>query len=240
MLFVTVLVLATVTTILFFFYKQAVKEFRILQTDSLDKIVPLMQERCPIVLLPCPSPGLWTRKEIEKRPVLKQRVEKIIEKTSSWLQPKEAQEISTQIGFPVWINQNILPSFKNIWWGSLLWSQSKVTIGAQGLRPTFGYCTIILVTEGALQVSLLNESSEPYLPKQWLGKRLTKMTKDDAPLLNQIQFVDVIVRPGSALIVPPHWKICWENYDTTKSLGLWIDIHHPISFIAQQSFYRRT
>jgi len=241
MIFVIVLVLTTITCILFFFYKQAIKEFRILQTDSLDKVLPLMNERCPIVLLPAPIPmNLWTIKDIEQRPVLKQRVEKYMKKASTWIEPKEAQEISSQIGFPIWVNQTILPPFKNIWWGSFLWSQSKVTVGAQGLRPTFGYCTIIMATEGSIQVSLLNESSDPYLPKQWLGKRLSKLKRDDAPLLNQIQFVDVIVRPGSALFVPPHWKVCWENHDKTNSLGIWIDIHHPVSFVSQQAFYRRS
>jgi hypothetical protein len=241
MLFVIVLILVIITTILFFFYKQAVKEFRILQTDSLDKIIPLMNERCPIVLLPSPIPAtLWTQKDIEQRPILKQRVEKYLNKSSTWIEPKEANEIATQVGLPIWVNQNILPSLKNIWWGALIWTQTKITIGAQGLRPTFGFITIIMATEGALQVSLLNESSDPYLPKQWLGKRLSKLTKDDAPLLNQIQYVDVILRHGSALLVPPHWKICWENLDTKSSLGLWIDVHHPVSFIAQQAFYRKS
>ena len=241
MIFEIFLILATISTILFFFYKQAVKEFRILQTDSLDKILPLMNERCPIVLLPAPNPmNLWTRKDIEQRPILKQRVEKYLNKLSTWIEPKEAHEIAKQIGFPIWVNQTILPPFKNLWWGPLLWSQTKVTVGSQGLRPTFGYYTIIMATEGALQVSLLNESSDPYLPKQWLGKRLSKLTRDDAPLLNQIQFVDVIVRPGSALFVPPHWKVCWENYDKANSLGVWIDIHHPVSFVSQQAFYKRS
>jgi hypothetical protein len=241
MLFVIVLILATITSILFFFYKQAIKEFRILQTNSLDKVLPLMQERCPLVLHPSPTPmNLWTQKDIEQRPILKQRVEKYLNKSSTWIEPKEANEIATQVGLPIWVNQNILPPLKNIWWGQLLWTQTKITIGAQGLRPTFGFITIIMATEGALQVSLLNESSDPYLPKQWLGKRLSKLTKDDAPLLNQIQYVDVILRHGSALIIPPHWKICWENLDTKSALGLWIDIHHPISFIAQQAFYRKS
>lgn len=240
MLFVIVLVLATITSILFFFYKQAIKEFRILQTDSLDKVLPLMHERCPIVLLPAPIPmNLWTRKDIEQRPVLKQRVEKYINKSSTWIEPKESQEIATQVGFPIWVNQNILPPYKNLLWGPLLWSQTKITIGSQGLRPTFGYCTILMATEGAMQVSLINESSDPYLPKQWLGKRLSKLTKDDAPLLSQIQFVDVIVRPGSALFIPPHWKVCWENHDKVSCLGVWIDIHHPVSFVSQQAFYRK-
>jgi hypothetical protein len=38
--------------ILVFFYKQAVMEFRIAQTDSFDKVPSLLQEKIPIVIQP--------------------------------------------------------------------------------------------------------------------------------------------------------------------------------------------
>ena len=237
MLFEIVLVITVIITILFFFYKQAVKEFRILQTDSIDKAIPLLNERCPIVVHPAIQPDLWTMKDLNQRPALKKHIEPYLKKKTSWLEPKKAQDLATQVGFPIWVNQAVLPSFKAPWWGPILWAQSKVAIGAQGLRPTFGYCTVIMATEGTLQVSLLNEASDTYLPKQWLGKRLSKMTRDDTPHLGQIQFVDVVLRPGSALLVPPHWKVCWECKG--PSLAVWIDIHHPVSFVSQQAFYRK-
>lgn len=240
MLFELVIVLIVFLIILFFFYKQAVKEFRILQTDSIDKLIPLLNERSPIVVYPSPQPmELWTQKDLNQRPALKKQIQSYINKKTSWLEPKKAKELAVQIGLPIWVQQTILPVFKTMWWGPLVWTETKVAIGAQGLRPTFGYCTIIIATEGTLQVSLVNESSDAYLPKQWLGKRLSKLTRDEAPLLAQIQYVDVIVRPGSALVVPPHWKICWESKEDT-SLAVWIDIHHPVSFISQQIFYRNT
>ena len=239
MIFELVIVLIVITIILFFFYKQAVKEFRILQTDSIDKVLPLLNERSPIVVYPSPQPmELWTQKDLNQRPALKKQVQSYITKKSSWLEPTKAQELAAQVGLPIWVNQTILPAFKTLWWGPIITAQTKVAIGAQGLRPTFGYCTIIMATEGTLQVSLVNESADAYLPKQWLGKRLSKLTRDEAPLLAQIQFVDVIVRPGSALIVPPHWKVCWESKEG-QTLAVWIDIHHPVSFIAQQVFYRK-
>jgi hypothetical protein len=255
MIFEITLVTIVIVAILFFFYRQAVKEFRILQTDSIDKSILLLNERCPIVNYPFPEPiNLWSMKDLQQRPLLKNQIQKYLTKESSWLDPLTSHSLANQVGLPIWVQQTILPAFKNLWWGPLLWSQTKVAINAQGLRPTFGYCTIIIATEGVLHVSLLNESSDAYLPKQWLGKRLSKLTRDDAPLLGQIQFVDVIVRPGSALLVPPHWKVCWECEKTpittkttkitkttkTPTLALWIDIHHPVSFISQQVFYRKT
>jgi hypothetical protein len=238
MIFEIVLIITVITTILFFFYKQAVKEFRILQTETMDGAVPLFSERSPIVIHPAPKPmELWTLKDLSQRPALKKQIDPFLSKKSSWLEPKHSQELATQVGLPIWVNHTLMPTFKNLWWGPLLWAQTRVMIGAQGLRPTFGFWTIILATEGKLQVSLLNESSDSYLPKQWLGKRLSKITRDEAPLLAQIQFVDVVVRPGSALLIPPPWKVCCEAEGPT--LGVWIDVHHPVSYIAQQAFYRK-
>jgi len=50
------LVLGVIGIILIFFYKQAVKEFRILQTDSFEKAMTLLFERSPIVVLPFTQP----------------------------------------------------------------------------------------------------------------------------------------------------------------------------------------
>ena len=234
------LVLIVIGVILVFFYRQAVKEFRILQTDSLDKALPLLQERVPIVVLPCTGPpNLWTRKDLQQRPALDAMVQPFIARGTSSLVPREGQELATKVGVPVWIEQQFLPIFKQFqWWTPLLTARTEVIVGAQGLRPTFGYCTAIIATEGALQVSIMNEAADPYLPQKWLGKRLSYLTRDEAPLLGQIQFVDVIVRPGSALLLPPHWKVCWESYETpTPALAVWIDIDHPISRIAHKRFY---
>jgi hypothetical protein len=237
----SLLVLGVIAVILVFFYRQAIKEFRILQTDSLDKALGLLHERSPIVLLPAPTPiDLWTRKELKQRPALNQRIQPLLIQETSWIPPKDSRELAQEVGLPVWVNETLLPTIQQSqWWGPLLWAETKVSIGAQGLRPTFGYLTMVFPTEGDLQVSLINESADPYLPKLWLAKRLSKLTKDDAPLLPHIQFVDVIVRPGSALLIPPHWKVCWEPKDASKEppLAVWIDFHHPVSALAQRRFY---
>ena len=232
------LILGVIGIILIFFYKQAVQEFRILQTEDLEKAMALLQERCPIVVLPAQTPQqLWTRGDIDQRPTLKttamngMTLGEMVKHESVILPPKKAEALAKQVGLPVWMKQTLLPIFKqSSWWTSLLTARTEVAIGAQGLRPTYGYCTVLMATDGEIQVSLLNESSEIYLPQKWLGKRVSKLTRDDAPLLAQIEYIDVIVRPGSALLIPPHWKVCWENMDVKKpSLAVWTEIHHPLS-----------
>jgi hypothetical protein len=238
------LVAGVLAVILLFFYKQAVNEFRISQTDSLEKAMPLLQERCPVVVLPAPQPqNLWTRTDIQQRPTLASTpingkpLKDALAAASYPLKKATAEALAENVGLPVWIKQTLLPIYKDSsWWGPLATSRTEVTLGAQGLRQTYAYSTLLFATEGALAVSLLNETSDPYLPKQWLGKRLQKMTRDDAPLLAQIQYVDVIVRPGSALLIPPHWKVCWETYDSKESaLAVWTEVHHPVSRFAHKT-----
>jgi hypothetical protein len=241
------LVLGVLGVILLFFYRQAVQEFRILQTESLEKAMPLLAERCPIVVLPTPQPqNLWTRADIQQRPTLAStaingyKLSDAIQYETFPLKPATAAQLATQISLPIWFRQTVYPTFKQFqWWTPILTTRTEVMIGAQGLRQTYGYCTCIYVTDGALAVSLLNESADAYLPTGWKGKRMSKLTRDDAPLLAQIQYVDVIVRPGSMLLVPPHWKVCWETHESEKpALAVWTEIHHPVSSIANRSALR--
>lgn len=242
------LILGVIGIILIFFYRQAIKEFRILQTEDLEKAQGLLHERCPIVILPSPTPQqLWTRQDIQQRPTLGslalngESLNNLLRKESVSLRPETGILLAERIGLPVWVKQTLLPYFKQSqWWSSILWAKTEATIGAQGLRQTYAYSTLLMATEGALAVSLLNEGSDPYLPGQWLGKRVSKLTRDDAPLLGQIQYIDVIVRPGSALLIPAHWKVCWENYEEPKSaLAVWVEIHHPLSHFVSAAAKRK-
>lgn len=248
MILETVFVLCIVGIILVFFYKQAVEEFRILQTDSFEKAMGLLGERSPTVVLPIPIlHGLWTHQDCKQRPTLLgmplqgRLLSDRIKEDSVPLHWEMSEKLAEEVGLNVWVRETILPIYKqSFWWTGMLQTRTEALIGAQGIRQTYGYSTILLCTDGAISVSLMNESSNAYLPKQWRGKRISKMTRDDAPLLGQIQYVDVIVRPGSALIIPPHWKVCWENLDTKAptSLSVWIEVHHPLSKIVWKSAMR--
>lgn len=238
MLLETCLIIGLIGIILICFYKQAVQEFRILQTDSLEKAVPLLQERSPIVVLPAPQPQqLWTRADCAQRPTLMGqayngiKLGQLISYESVALRPESGEKLAKQIGLPVWIQQTIVPAFQqSVWWGPLMSCRTEAMIGAQGLRQTYAYSTLLMATEGALAVSLINSVSDSYLPPKWKGKRLSKLTRDDAPLLAQIQYIDVIIRPGSALLIPPHWKVCWESFEEPKpALAVWVELHHPVS-----------
>jgi len=228
--------------ILVFFYKQAIMEFRLAQTDTFDKVPTLLKEKIPIVIQPFPIPQqLWTHSDIEQRHTLGQIVIPsldipIVDTLNQdglvpWT-PDFANQVAITTGLPVWAEQTLKPVFQNASFMSALYSyRTEVYLGAQGLQSTFGLVTILAVTDGTAAVTLLNEQSDPYLPPFWKGKLMSRLTRDEAPLIGQIQCIDVILRPGSCLVVPPHWKYCLEEQeDSIKPIcSVKIAVHHPIS-----------
>lgn len=240
-----------IATILVFFYRQAVQEFRILQTDSLEKVPNLLLERCPVVIYPfaCPM-NLWTYSDIEQRkslgafPIQGVPLGKLIEKINVFMPVKEVQstQLAKEAGLSIWAEHEILPLFKSASvFGSMYSVNTQTRIGSQGLQKTYAHATLLVCTEGTMHVTLLTEASDPFLPHVWKERRLSKMTRDDAPLIGQIQTVEVIVRQGSALVIPPHWKVCWDDEEDTKpSLAVWIEVHYPVSrFVKHVETLRR-
>jgi hypothetical protein len=235
--------------ILIFFYKQANTEFQIAQVDSFDKIQKLIQERNPVVIQPFISPKqLWTLDDIHQRQSLGsvlipnlnitlQQASYEKDKILQW-DSHFAEKLADITGLPVWANQMLTDTFKTQSLLTKLYSyRTEVYLGPQGLCQTYGTSTFIFTTEGTATLTLLNEQSNPYLPKGWKGKLLSKLTRDEAPLIGQIQCIDIVLRPGSCLMIPPHWKYCIEEdkKDTQPVCSVKITVHHPISKLMERS-----
>lgn len=81
-------------------------------------------------------------------------------------------------------------------------------------------------------ISVMPESSETYLPKKWKGRTFSEMKRAEAPLIGEIKFLDIKVRQGSALFVPPHWILNIEQEGDRVPWFLWSEFHHPLSKLA--------
>jgi hypothetical protein len=234
------LVLILCITILVFFYKQAVTEFRLSQISEFSKVPTLLQEKIPIVVQPFAIPyHLWTIREIMERQTLGNiivpeyqmslgQIAEVKNAISPW-SSEFANGVAITTGLPVWAEQILKPLFAL----PIYSYRTEAYLGPQGLQKTFGIMTLLAVTDGQASVTLLNEQSDPYLPPKWKGKLMSSLTRDEAPLISQIQCIDVILRPGSCLIVPPHWKYCLEDKEDT-SCSLKIVVHHPISLMMEK------
>jgi hypothetical protein len=228
--------------ILVFFYKQSVTDFRLSQVSDFSKVPSLLKEKNPIVVQPFIVPRLWSLQEIADRKTLGNmivpeyqmslaQIGQIETAVAPW-SPDFARDIAAATGLPVWAEQTLKTSFT----APIYSYRTEVYLGPQGLQKTFGLMTILAVTDGKASVTLLNEQSDPYLPsppQRWKGKLMSALTRDEAPLIGQIQCIDVILRPGTALIIPPHWKYCLEDKDATFC-SIKIVVHHPISLMMEK------
>jgi hypothetical protein len=75
----------------------------------------------------------------------------------------------------------------------------------------------------------------PYLPAKWTGRAFTSLTMEDTPLLNQIQYIEIILRKGNLLLLPAHLIVDVRSSYNHTAESAWVfmaDIHHPISRLA--------
>jgi hypothetical protein len=101
--------------------------------------------------------------------------------------------------------------------------------GPRGLHKTTAATTLIIPTDGEQVVSIMHEEAEPYLPEDWNGRQLRDFTIEDTPLLGHIDYMDIVVRPGTALVLPAHWTYCIAPKDDGSLFYTVVEIHHPIS-----------
>ena len=118
----------------------------------------------------------------------------------------------------------------------LVFSVSTETrLGPIPLRPVYGWATSIQCTYGEVRCILLHSAQKARLPSGWDGLRWRDATVAHHPIWTQVKFVEVILRPGTALLVPPHWVVALESVDPSVACWtLWSEIHHPLSKIAKR------
>ena len=118
-------------------------------------------------------------------------------------------------------------------WFGLSWGFStsvEAHIGAEGLRRTYGYATAFSCSDGEARCILIHGRQAAKLPPGWKGLRWKDATVTHHPLWTQVQYIEVILRPGTYLIVPPHWTVAIEPFNEGKPIW-WTRtaVHHPIS-----------
>jgi len=238
-----ILILAFVFFVAIFFYKQALEDFDILQIESnqLDKLPTLLTEQSFVVVRSLPPVQLWspqTVKEIPRIHTAPYGPHQLIEIASGaalglpLYYPKSSETLADYTRIKTWTETTWLPKVLDSDWKRFLFSiRTEVSIGDKGLRKTTAYSTLVLPTQGDLVLSVMPESSETYLPKVWKGKAFQNIKRAEAPLIGEIKFVDIKVRQGSAVFIPPHWIVSVKS-GSDQPWFLWAEFHHPLSRLA--------
>jgi len=253
-----ILITSIIFLILTFFYKQAICEFRINQIEWSQKshIPKLLNEKLPLVVRSIPSSTCWTQSDIQTKrydsvPVFHEMsVSEWISNTvvsgtvvsgtsttnvsSTVVCPwhySQAERIASVSGIAVWASKWINPSV--IGWHRF-WTLPRYYCwaGNRGLHKTVAWT--LFITDSELSITIMPESMESFLPAQWLNRFPTDFTQKDTPFVTDLKYIDIVLRPGTALFIPPHWFVSYIGIEKLP-LVCTISYHTPISYLAFQT-----
>ena len=220
------------------YYSQSVAEYSLSQIkeSQISQLNHIWEEKKPVVVSGLRSNGIWGADSLRQ--------------TRFWgaqpiwgayeADPGQATvaDRAQQLTWGEILGISQMESDRLLRWFDLSWGFSTKTeahIGAEGLRKTYGWATAVSCTDGEARCILIHSKQAAKLPPGWKGLRWSEATVTHHPLWTQVQYIEVVLRPGTYILVPPHWVLAVESADSTKPIW-WIrtDVHHPISAWAQR------
>jgi hypothetical protein len=230
------------------FYKQANESFEVVQLDAsrVSELPTLYGDHSPIVLRDFKTPSIGTYESLSKRNTIMNMLvapsltlKALLSSEGSlkeyrW-KSETASFLSKESGLATWFSHHLYPQLLPSPYTSFFYSQkSGLWIHHKGLSKTTAFQTLIMPTQGIARISLLLPKMIPYLPSNWEGRSFSSLSLNDTPLLNQIQFIDIKVRKGNALLLPAHLLVDIST-DPDSDVPTWVfvaEVHHPISRLA--------
>jgi hypothetical protein len=239
------IVFAVLIGVLVLFYRQAIEQYNILQIESsqLDELPKLLSERTPLVLHDIGQPKLLTPDALKSNGRLQQfpvsnklTLGQYIQTPTPSVQiPRKASLLlAKESGLSVWGEHTWFPKvFSYPLLQHIHTFSTEARLGDQGLQKTTAVHTILYPTAGVFEITLLTEQQEKCLPATWRGRHPEMFTIQDTPLVGEIKFITIKLRPGNMLCIPSHWFYSVRSTDA-KQPSLWciFTIDNPISYIA--------
>jgi hypothetical protein len=235
-----IVILLIIFCITVWYYSQSVAEYsfsQIKESQISTQLAQVWEERKPIVISEVRNRGIWMAEGLRQtrfwgaqpiwgdyesnpgKPITTSRAQQL-----TWAEILGISQIETDC----LLNWFDLSSF-------IFSVRTEAHIGPEGLRQTYGWATALACTDGEARCIMIHSAQKARLPPGWLNLRWVDATVAHHPLWTQVQFIEIILRPGTVLIIPPHWIVAIEPLDVAKPIW-WVrsDIHHPISLLAQR------
>jgi hypothetical protein len=258
-LFIILLILAFVVI----FYRAAIHEYTILQKDwsSVDSNwKELISERAPLVVRDIPTD--WTKQWTAARTgrfgwpvILSDGKNKSRSSWSSFINSKSLNKILNRdiLAEAAGINEHavtISNEFRRPFWlpGSFSVGRTVANVikpnkaDYVGLKKTTAEATCIVSTDGApMRVWLAHEGATKggaWLPANPYGRDPWSLKPEETPWISELKFLEIRLRKGNMLILPPHWWVAFRCLDETggeNKNGSWYwmsELHSPISLLA--------
>ena len=245
MILESIFILVVLLAVIIVFYRQAIEQYNILQIEAsqLSEFPKLLGERTPVVVRNVGAPKLFLPEALKTNGRLKQfpignqfTLGAYIQKPTAQvsLTKKAASLLAKESGLSVWGEHTWFPRcFQYPFLQQLHTFSSEAYLGEVGLRKTTGIVTLFYPTSGPLEVTLLTEQQGKYLPPKWRGRFPEKFTIQDTPLVGEIKYITVKLRPGTVLCIPTHWYYSIRVADKAAP-AMWakFTVDNPISYVA--------
>ena len=249
---IEIFILVTILCVIaFLFYKQRRPSMEILQAEAtqMEQLPELLEEQQPLIIRGITPPKGLTKEALEKVPrlaqfsvggqplddILKNPVMLSSAKGQPVLSQERRENLASELSLNVWAEHAWLPQFKATTW--LGWAagsvKTEVLLGGLGMIRTVAVYTCIMPTEGVYTVSILSKDSETFLPKEWLYKYPGDLSPNDTPLVADLKYIDIIVRPGTLICFPPHYVISMKPNQDTFTAAAIVEYHEPVSLVVK-------
>jgi len=234
-----IVILLIIFCIVVWHYTQSTTKYSLSQITELQvqtSLTTLWEEKNPVIISEVKSRRIWSSDALKQtrfwgaQPIWQQ-----YEANPQAIQPVER---SLQITWSDILGISRIESELLLKWfdmSPLVFStRTEAHIGPEGLRQLYGWATAVTCTDGEARCILLHSGQKSRLPPGWPGLRWSEATVAHHPLWTQVQNIEVILRPGTTLLVPSHWIMAIEPLNLENPMW-WTrtDLHHPISKMAQ-------
>lgn len=263
MLLQTLFIILIILAFVVIFYRAAIHEYTILQKDwsSVDtNWKELISERAPLIVRDVPNEWtkLWSYGRTGKFgwPVAVSDGKK--KSRSSWsifINSKSTNKIlnGDTLSEVAGLNEQaatISSEFRRPFWlpGSFSVGRTVANVikpiksDYVGLKKTTAEATCIVSTDGSpMRVWLAHEGATKggaWLPANPYGRDPWALKPEETPWITELKFLEIRLRPGNMLILPPHWWIAFRSSDESggenkKGSWYWMtEFHSVISWVA--------
>ncbi len=238
-------ILAVLLGVFIVFYRQAIDQYNILQIEStqLMDLPKLLNERTPLVIRDIGAPKLFTPETLQTNSRLQQfplapnvTLGNYLKKSSRNItfNKKAAALLAKECGLSVWAEHMWLEKCMSYPFLTYLHHlRTEAYMGEKGLQKATSVATFLYPTSNALEVTLLTEQQGKCLPSSWRKRFPETFTIQDTPLVGEIKYITIKVRPGNILCIPTHWYYSIRCKEVDKPC-LWakISLENPISMVA--------
>jgi hypothetical protein len=249
-----VIFIILVFVIMYLFYKHRRTELEILQLESEQiptQLAELLEELQPIVIRGIAPPKGLSRESLRKIPRLAdfavggQPLADVLDRPEMLFGAQGAptlnyiarEQLAKELSINIWADHIWLPILSQATWigpavGSM---KAEAVLGGLGMTRTTARFTCIMPTEGKYTLSILSKDSESFLPSVWQYKYPSALTLNDTPLVADLKYLDIVLRQGTTICLPPHCVFSMEP--DTKSTEMFafviVEYHEPITLMVK-------